>query len=128
MTHDIPAQLDWVNARANCSITDVFLHLRKDIARDIETRNGLTPVGIAPCMFRILEPDSDRDNEFTVIRDAAGGPRTVRVHYTATTIVLGEIQATLTLNAAGRCVMVVDGQELESWQVRRLAFEGLFFS
>ncbi len=39
-----------------------------------------------------------------------------------------EFSVTLTLNNEGRCKLRVDGaEELEQWQVRRIALEKLFF-
>jgi hypothetical protein len=35
--------------------------------------------------------------------------------------------ASLALNSSGRCVLRVDGEELEQWQFRKKALECLFF-
>jgi hypothetical protein len=37
------------------------------------------------------------------------------------------LRATITLNNEGRCMLKVDDEELEQWQVRRMALEDLFF-
>lgn len=38
-----------------------------------------------------------------------------------------KLRATITLNNEGRCMLKVDGEELEPWNVRRMALEDLFF-
>src|SRR5208282_17987 len=38
-----------------------------------------------------------------------------------------KLTATITLNNQGECMLQVDGEELEQWQVRRMALEDLFF-
>lgn len=119
---------DWVTARANCSMAEMFFRLRKEIVRDVATRNRLPPPGTRDYSFRILEAEGDRDDEFTIIREGGGvQARSVRIAYTATEITIGDVRANVTLNREGTCQLVVDGQELESWQVRRLALERLFF-
>lgn len=120
--------MDWVKARAECSLADVFVGLRRDIERDVLTRNGLTVEGIASYKFRIVKAPGDRDDEFSVVREGVDGAmRSIDVTYRPPTIEIGELRATLTLNEEGRCLFVIAGQELESWQVRRRALERLFF-
>lgn len=117
----------WVAARHACTTIDVFLHLRRGIEKDIAARNALTPAGLRePYRFRIADPPGDRRDTFAIVRDGST-PQAIDVSYTPTTITLGAVTATLTLNLSGACRLVVDGYELEGWQVRKLALERLFF-
>lgn len=125
-TEHEPAE-GWVKARHQCAIAEVFLHLRTGIERDVAARAALAVEGMAPHGFTIVDPAGDRRDSFTVLRTGGAGDAHVRVSYTATAIQIGALTATLTLNLQGECRLVVDGQELEGWQVPKLALERLFF-
>jgi hypothetical protein len=125
VTKEIPEHLDWIAARAKCSIEQVFESLRGQVKKDVEARN--------------LLPDHSRFNvhfsgdTFTVMRGDGGGLKSVVFALPGKYIEIqnGDRQvlftASLTLNDAGECKLKVDERELELWQVRRRALEELFF-
>ena len=41
MTDKIPAELDWVQARANCSLQSMFVQLQIDAQADVQRMNTL---------------------------------------------------------------------------------------
>ena len=43
----VPANFDWVNARAKCSLQEVFKELEQGVRVDVEAANGLVSAGDA---------------------------------------------------------------------------------
>lgn len=39
--------VDWVTARAGCTAQNMFLKIREEVRRDVDTRNNLRPQGAA---------------------------------------------------------------------------------
>jgi len=124
------AEFDWVTERANCSIAAVFAKFQTGVANDASTWNTLPDsasrkidiVEAAP-VFKAVRRGVPSAGlwyvQFTC--DAAA----IRIRSNDDAI---RIDATLTLNNAGECRLKVGAnQELELWQVRRMALEQLFF-
>ena len=119
--------LDWVTARANCSLTKVFKELEIGVRGDIDIRNHLND----GAQFEVVNVPP---HEFTIIRKTEGRlPRSVVTFSIAGDGInfTGEgcsaFRATLILNSRGQCRLNVEDQELTQWQVRMRALETLFF-
>ena len=123
----------WVYIRAACCPVEVLKKLRLGSQADVEAMNRITeqlhlPAGTS---FEIQE----YGDNFTVTRCAAPGQPSRSVEFSAsgpTSIVAKDgkreiLRAMLILNKEGRCVLLVETQELDLWQVRQRALEGLLF-
>lgn len=126
---EIPITLDWVRELSLCSIPQVFKQLYLDVKEDVEAINGAKGLTTHNCfdvvenstgsVFTVFQRNADAGREVTFKRgddemrvDRKNGP---------------SFTITLTLNNEGRCKLRVDDEELEQWQVRKMALEGLFF-
>ena len=124
---DIPKELDWVRVRSGCSLALVFDALREQVQKDVEIRNELMGRHQPRCSVQSWNQD------FAVLYGDGGGTRSVVFFLGKNSIQIkgGSMtllfEATLTLNDAGECKLMVDGKELELWQVRKRALENLFF-
>lgn len=122
------AQFDWIKERSACSLPKVFSTLREQIERDVNTRNGLRPK-TAPYQFLVKEDI----NEITVSLEAPELRSSVVFNLGDHAISVRDNQGnrmfevTVSFDDAGRCRLQVNGQERESWQVRRMALEDLMF-
>lgn len=130
-TSNIPTNFKWVKARANCSLFEVFKRLRNGVGEDVEERNSI--------------PHSDSINwhvgaetgkAFSVFREEQTykGPQAISVDFVLSdneiTVSDGEhifLRGAVTLNNEGECKLKVGAEELELWQVRRIALEQIFF-
>jgi hypothetical protein len=120
---------DWVTERSSCSLPKVFAELRQQVEEDVKTRNGLRPNN-APYEFSLTVDTS----EFTVHLKAKELQHSV-------TFGLGEhgitvrnndkdgasFQVTLAFNDQGECMLIVNQEKREFWQIRRMALEELMF-
>ena len=127
MNKEIPQEFNWVEARANCSIGSMFRLLEADAEKDVQIRNNDTGARRLSFTFRV----GSGGDEFLVL-EGDNGPlimfRLMPEHISVQDRQREEMfKATVTLNNEGRCVRKVNGEELERWQVLRLALEGLFF-
>jgi len=123
-----PKKFDWVTERSSCSLPKVFHTLLLQVEQDVKTRNALRPQN-SPYEFSIEENGSD----FKVVL-AAGELRNLVIFTLAEHGILvrgGEgnqmFEVTLNFSVDGKCHLVVNDQQLDSWQVRRMALEELFF-
>lgn len=126
---------DWVRARKLCSLGTAFEALKLAVKSDIETRNAMRGPSIpdVPTAFMYKFEMASGSTSFTVILTGH------RIHEAVTFVLTDagiEVQsqnakmftATVSLNDEGECAFVVDGHERQSWQVRKLALEQLFFN
>ncbi|MGB6782410.1 MAG: hypothetical protein WCF17_11810 [Terracidiphilus sp.] len=123
-------ELDWVRARMNCSVLTVFNELRLGVEADVKIANAMPRPSELPSLLFGFRSNTVGDY-FIVFRHENAGAR-VEFNCEANRIVVRnqdrEFSVTLTLNNEGRCKLRVDdGEELEQWQVRRIALEKLFF-
>lgn len=125
--NNIPQELNWVEKRAACSTVQVFKELQSGIEGDVAAANkaNTTPGPL------ITTPTPD-GLAFVVSVKNEVGPRIVFYFASDHIEVKDErhnlkIVASLTLNSNGRCVLKVDGAELEQWQFRKIALESYFF-
>ena len=115
--------------RNACTLASVFSELRFAVEGDVNKINAARHLeGDDAFTVKTIEP-----NGFVVYRVRHGSNKSVRLFLEADRI---EIQddftsqkhsAGITLTNEGRCKMRIAGEELEQWQVRRMALETLFF-
>lgn len=123
------ADLDWVRARADCSLHKVFERLVAGVKEDVVARQELAQDNDHGVNFAIT---TDEERHLLVSRSVRGTVSTVEFILGPSEIVVEEdglqtLAATAGLNENGECTMVVEGSQWEPWQVRRMALEGLFF-
>jgi hypothetical protein len=127
---DTPQQFDWVTVRNSCSVVEVFKRLRLDVEEDVERFNDVRQLGYQTG-FRVVGNTSG--NVFVVCGSVSPMPE-VKFSLGADRIEIDDhvslkkFHVTLTLNKVGRCMFRYDGEELEPWQLRRMALEALLFS
>ena|SRR5579871_4857159 len=131
----IPEVFDWVKARAECSLLNVFKALELGVREDVDNIKGL----INPKEnIRFGVESSNR--YFSVVRvdnpiTGIGWSVNFRCLLEHITVNLGSdkgeelmFTASVTLDNDGRCKLKVGEENLEQWQVRRKALEGIFFA
>ena len=124
-----PEPFDWVTERSACSLPKVFKDLGEQLEADVKTRNGLRPNN-APYEFSVKQDVSD----ITVLLQAGDVRKSVIFSLTPHSIVARDdkgtqlFEVTLTFTDDGKCRLNVNDQPRESWQVRRMALEELFFA
>lgn len=126
----LPADFHWVVARSKCSIATVFRELELGATDDAKKAQSVLSQGGWPT----FEVTKIIGNSFDVVRTH----NPVFSKHVQFSCVENEIQvrdnddklfmrATLTLTNDGECKLKVGDQELDQWQFRRMALEGLFF-
>ena len=128
---------NWVEARAECSVMKVFKRLAFGIKADLDTINRIQGEAARDShnppdrnlevnasdarieITRTIKSQTMNSVEFVrekssirVTSDFSGGPKFL---------------ASPSLSTDGHCVAIVDGCELELWNVRRKALDELFF-
>ena len=127
----VPQELNWVEKRASCTIDRVFNQLCDGIKDDVNTVNSV---------LQLRDYDKFQANMHssgtTII---IGQPERVPRKRMYVGIVGERIQVSqewdgnkwdvsIGLNNEGRCILRLDeSTELEQWQFRKKALEGLFF-
>jgi hypothetical protein len=124
------ADFNWVPARAKCSLELLFQRLKTAATRNVDQMNATLAreQRLAKCEI------ADFGDRFLVSYSGNFAPRTVEFKMDKGRIqILGgdelspKFSATPTLNAEGDCKLLVEGSELDLWQVRRKALDNLFF-
>jgi hypothetical protein len=126
-----PPNFDWVSARQDCSLKEVFEALRLGIREDVETRNSALP-----------------DNPDKATLKTAEHGKTIRVYWqdmyqqfdhlfvefalTAQSLTARDdenllFEASIGLNDEGDCKVYILGKQYDLWQIRRKALEQLMF-
>jgi hypothetical protein len=129
------SEFNWVTARNACSLGNVFEKLKLDVQSDVEERQKLRqPLPL---------PEIGFDHGFVFTSNSRGfsaSLKTGRLQYSSifalkedhilVTDEEGEelLKATVTLNNERECRLVVGNEEMEGWQFRKKALEGVFFS
>jgi hypothetical protein len=126
----VPRELDWVRARTDCSLLKVFNEFRLGVEEDVKAANLRPRPSELPSVSFAVRANTFGDY-FIVFQQENAGAR-VEFNCEANRITVKtqdrEFSVTLALNNEGRCKLRVgDGEELEQWQVRRIALEKLFF-
>jgi hypothetical protein len=130
----VPVDFNWVTSRAECSLLAVFKALELGAREDVETVTSLVmphervsfSVVASHCRFSVIREDG--------ATPASPIPRSRDVNFTVEgqEIVASKgnkilLRAAITLNNEGQCKLKIGDEELEQWQVRRMALEELFF-
>ena len=92
----VPKTLDWVTARAECSIERLFMLLTEVMDSDVKTMQARAPVGT---QFSL--------NQLTAAKIVIAKVTTDRQGFTAKP----------SLDSTGTCRLEVGGQPMELWQV-----------
>lgn len=121
------ADFDWVKARAECSLRKVFLRLLSGVRSDVQARDLIAQDAGENVHFEA----SDNGDRVLVTRTEGAEVRRIEFAFSPAVITVEgdgvKFGATPGLNNAGDCTLMVEGDELELWQVRRTALEKLFF-
>ena len=123
---------NWVAARQSCSLAQVFQTLKEVLDSDVKAAQGL---GILGAEFKI---NTDATNKIIVGRSQNCGvavtgnavvfeltPTEIRVKDSRTEQHLFSARPSLVI--VGECLLEIDGQPYQLWQVSRKALEDLFF-
>lgn len=117
---------DWVKARAACSLSRIFERLFAGVQSDVDSRNAMSQDARDEILF-----ESSREGNRILVTRSGPQVRLVKFHLTQNHVAVdgdnGTFHAMPGLNNPGDCTLMVDGVELELWQVRRKALESLFF-
>jgi hypothetical protein len=131
--NNIPQELDWVKKRADCTIAKVFNQICDGISDDARAVNSAR--GLAGDSQFLAEMAGEGTAMFVAQPNRIPRTRVIVRLDSATIVVERERQyqreaweVTVGLNNEGRCILRLDeGTELEQWQFRKKALEGLFF-
>lgn len=118
-------EFNWVKARAECSLKQVFFNLGEMVESDVKTANEL---GVGP--VQVL-----RQHRKTIVsrgEPAAEGVRAVVFELEAAAITARSngdliLSGRPRLDEQGNCLLEVNGQLYRLWQVCQMALEDLFF-
>jgi hypothetical protein len=126
----IPQELDWVKARSECSVAQVFSELHIGAESDVKAIN-LTPRA-ADYLGSYFAVHTNSNGNVFVVFQTGNTNKTVKFMLGPDRIAVTDQNSqfiiTLTLNNEGKCKLKVNGgEELEQWQVRRMMLESLFF-
>jgi hypothetical protein len=124
--NELPTELNWVSRRVECSSTQIFRELQKGIEDDVATVNKTSDSEFGTTLTsdgRTFVVSEKRATGARVVFFISGKKIEIRNEVSGVNLV-----AVPALNTVGRCVLTVDGVELEQWQLRKMALEGLFFS
>jgi hypothetical protein len=125
----IPQELNWVEKRAACTAETLFSQLVLGIGEDIKARNAAG----ADAQFAA---GLTSDRRALIVGESGTWARKERVRIfplkgkieVRDELTNASFSAEVFLNDEGRCKLRLDGGvELEQWQFRRMALEGLFF-
>jgi len=120
--------MDWVTARSVCSLNRVFQTLYEVIDSDVKTANGLRLQGVGfHASFQHKKVVVTREENDDAVR-------AVVFELTPVSIVVREgkskelFSAKPRLSDTGECMLEVDGQLYQLWQISQKALEDLFFA
>ena len=125
------APFDWVTARLSCSLPRVFNSLIFQVEQDVATRNSLRPPN-SPYEFSLTEDNGELT--VTLHTDKLRRSVTLKLSLPEHAILVSDetgermFDVTSRLDDMGKCVLLVNGEERDPWQVRRMALEELMFS
>ncbi len=121
-------EIRWVRERHSCSAYAMFVKLKLEIENDVKERNDVRPeerwYG-----FRVVS----RGSAFSVVRDGNRIGKSVTFSLENEEIVVKDdddkivLKASLTLNDEGQCRFKINGKERESWHLRKMVLEEMFF-
>jgi len=127
----VPQELNWIKERAACTVGKIFNRICDEIVKDVATVNSIhqLPIGV---QFK-AEMHSDGTTIFIAQPNIIPRARVLTGVQNNWIVVNEEWRSktwgvSIGLNDEGRCVLrLEDDTELEHWQFRKRALEGLFF-
>jgi hypothetical protein len=145
---NIPRDLDWVSARAACTVAQMFNELRTGIENDIAKyteimqppdQERVTAELLAAPQWQFLAPQAELGEKGASI--AIGRPKKIPNRRVFVAVVGNEIRvyddalrpvmsASVGLNKEGRCILRLKDDtvtELEQWQFRKMVLETVLF-
>ena len=130
MVPDVPSSFDWVSARAECNVRELFSRLRDVVESDCNIANEKNRIEKA--VF-----ESRSEEKFTVSFTHSETKALLAgacFHLKKSEIQVADLLTHKPLFTAkaylldgGDCTFVVDDKPLKAWQVSRLALEDVFF-
>lgn len=127
----VPQELNWVEKRAACSTAQAFNQLRSSIKNDVALLNSINKL---PSDQQFVVETGSNGYALCVAHLGPTVGRTVDIDLVENRIVVRHggkppdwwVEAKL--NSEGRCILRLENEtELEQWQFRKKALEGLFF-
>ena len=126
----IPKELNWVDKRAACTLATVFNQLCNGITGDVEAANSARQLEEIDRFSAAMHPSGNaifvgrlnRTPRARVIVGVLDGHIEVRQEWDE-----ASWRVSVGLNDEGRCILWLDGKELEYWQFRKKALEELLF-
>jgi hypothetical protein len=123
----VPAELDWTKIQMECSIKSAFESLRAAVEEDIESYNVM--LQLLPT-YRIKLSSEISSN--VVVSRGSSYDAHVEIQRRGNSVEIrhsGEptISVTPVFSNLGRCRWKLNDEELEQWQVRKIALEKLLF-
>lgn len=123
------SDFDWVRERANCTLRTVFERLVSGVKGDVDERQRIVTESGQHKRFEYHEEVSGR---LLVTRAEPGYSAKVEFVHSADRITIEKAgkssSARPGLLSKGECALIVDGVEMQLWQVRRFALGELFFT
>jgi hypothetical protein len=117
---------DWVKARAECSVREIFEKLRIQVNKDVDARKNLLPEG-SHYGFRFIS----ENDKFVALLEGNNIHKTLLFEHDRNSIKITTdhnrekvLVATLTLSAEGE----VCDRDYALWQFRKLVLEPLLFA
>ena len=127
----IPRNLDWVEARANCSPHKIFGELQNGLDEDIAAINKTKNLEQKECEFSMSAIGGG--TTVVISQNNTYPQQRVKVGISGDVIqaedaaVNKKWEAAVRLNDAGRCVLWVSGEPMEQWQFRKMVLQRIFF-
>jgi hypothetical protein len=121
----------WVFARNECSVSQAFDRLWKEVQDDVEMRNKISRAGNDSFTYSAV---GDTQGKFTVRLNSNTLARSVSFFAGSDHSISAkgenppvDLKATLALDEDGHCRLKVGGRHLRFWQFRMEALEKLFY-
>ncbi|MGH9505255.1 MAG: hypothetical protein ACRD20_20570 [Terriglobales bacterium] len=120
---------DWVTARHECSLVKAFVQLKRDLEKDAAKANelfkGNRKYTLTQDAYSLTVTEEHFSGEMRSVGFALNDEKTaVRVSNERDESMF---EFTVTLNKKRHCVFLVNGEEMESWEVRQKALNSLLF-
>ncbi|MGA8730020.1 MAG: hypothetical protein WB608_14805 [Terracidiphilus sp.] len=126
----MPQGFNWVKAKTECSVSQVFIELRLGVEDDIAEINKVR--GGSP-EKDVHIAQNGNGNTFKVWRGESPEP-SIKFRMSGNRIEVLDGNGTMaasyevSFNDEGHCALLSNSGEIAQWRVRREALEGLFFN
>ena len=126
---------NWVKARKQCSLSWAFAQLRSDLQKDVERRNELRKPMYPndPPLYAFGFKLQQSENQIVILREGISRVFQQTVFTLKDDAIEMEAKdkpnmvVKVGLNDSGVCALYLNGEERESWLIRKLALDDLFF-